>query len=373
MGRKLLVAGKGGLNLTHAGSMEDFLSSYGEYRSKLEPLLSEFGPDDLLDWVHDLGIDTFIGSSDRVFPLGMKSGPILRMWLTRLRAAGVIFHTKHKWCGWADDRSLLFDTPDGLSHVNPGVVVLALGGGSWSKLGSTGEWVTLLSERGVGVSMLRPSNCGFNVAWTKLFRTRFEGFPLQSVIISFTNTTGVNFRKQGEFVITKYGIEGSLIYPISGTLRDEIETKGSATVILDLAPGWTQKRLKDKLSHPRGSRTMTTHLEKVVNIKGVKAGLLREFVPKKDFYDSERLASAIKALPITLVSPRPLDEAISSAGGVRFQELDDHLMIRAMPGNFCAGEMLDWEAPTGGYLLSACFSTGRAAGKGALAWITKGK
>ncbi len=257
--------------------------------------------------------------------------------------------------------------------MTPGVVLLALGGGSWARLGSTGEWVNLLSDRGIGVSSLRPSNCGFNVAWTKIFRTRFEGFPLKSVIVSFTNAEGVLYQKQGEFVVTKYGIEGSVVYAISGPLRDEIVSRGSATIILDLAPVWTQQRLKDKLSQPRGSRTMTSHLEKTVKIKGVKAGLLREFVPKEDFYDPDRLASSIKALPITLVSPRPLDEAISSAGGVRFQELDEHLMIRAMPGIFCAGEMLDWEAPTGGYLLSACFSTGHAAGKGALAWINKAK
>jgi uncharacterized flavoprotein (TIGR03862 family) len=371
VGRKFLVAGKGGLNLTHAGSMDDFLSAYGEHRAKLAPLLREFGPDHLLNWVRALGIDTFVGSSGRVFPIGMKSGPILRSWLTRLRAAGVLFHVKHKWCGWRDDGALLFETTGGFSHVIPGVVVLALGGGSWARLGSTGEWVKILTERGIRVAALRPSNCGFNIAWTKIFSTRFEGFPLKSVIISFTNSEGVLYRKQGECVITSNGMEGSLIYALSGPLRDEIETRGRATITLDLTPGWNQEQVKNRLSRPRGSRTMTSHLEKTVKIKGVKSGLLREFVPKQDFSDPDRLAAAIKALLITLQSPRPLDEAISSAGGVLFEELDEHLMIRAIPGVFCAGEMLDWEAPTGGYLLTACFASGRTAGEGALAWLKK--
>jgi uncharacterized flavoprotein (TIGR03862 family) len=371
VGRKFLVAGKGGLNLTHAGSMDDFLSAYGEDRAKLAPLLREFGPDDLLNWVHALGIDTFVGSSGRVFPIGMKSGPILRSWLMRLRAAGVIFHVKHKWCGWRDNGALLFETPGGFSRVIAGVVVLALGGGSWARLGSTGEWVKILTERGIRVAALRPSNCGFNVAWKKIFSTRFEGFPLKSVIISFTNSQGILYRKLGECVVTSDGLEGSLIYAISGPLRDEIETRGRATITLDLTPDWNQEQLKNRLSRPRGSRTMTSHLEKTVRIKGVKAGLLREFVPKQDFSDPDRLAAAIKALPITLKSPRPLDEAISSAGGILFEELDERLMIRRIPGVFCAGEMLDWEAPTGGYLLTACFASGRAAGEGALAWLEK--
>ncbi len=369
MGRKFLVAGKGGLNLTHSESREQFLSRYGTRRKQLEPLLDKFGPDDLREWVHELGIETFVGTSSRVFPVGMKTAPILKAWLLRLRAAGVNFHTGHKWSGWSPDGSLCFETKDGKVKVYPNAVTFAMGGGSWARLGSTGAWVQLLVERGVAVAALKPSNCGFDVTWSEYFRNRFAGAPLKSVVLSFTGSKGVPFRRQGEFIVTKTGVEGSLIYAISAQLRDEIETNGTAVIKLDLAPGWTLQRLKDRLSQPRGSRTLTGHLEKAVHIEGVKAGLLREFVPKQDFADPEVLASVIKELFIPLIAPRPLDEAISSAGGVLFEELDANLMIRSMPGVFCAGEMLDWEAPTGGYLLTACFASGRAAGQGALIWL----
>ena len=369
VGRKFLVAGKGGLNLTHSESREQFLSRYGTRRAQLEPLLDKFGPEDLRRWVHELGTTTFVGTSGRVFPAGMKTAPILRAWLMRLRKAGVTFHLRHKWFGWSNNGALHFETPDGEASVSPNAVVLALGGGSWARLGSSGAWVPLLVERGVAVAALKPSNCGFDVAWSEHFRTRFEGFPLKSVIVSFTDSKGNAFSKQGEFIVTATGVEGSLIYAISAQLRDEIEANGSAVIKLDLAPGWSQQHLMERLSRPRGSRTLSGHLEKAVHIKGVKAGLLREFVPKQNFADPEYMASAIKELPIPLIAPRPLDEAISSAGGVLFAELDERLMIRSMPGVFCAGEMLDWEAPTGGYLLTACFASGRAAGLGALAWL----
>jgi uncharacterized flavoprotein (TIGR03862 family) len=369
VGRKFLVAGKGGLNLTHAESREQFLSNYGTRRVQLEPLLDKFGPEDLRRWVHELGIDTFVGSSGRVFPVGMKTAPILRLWLQRLRKAGVTFHMRHKWCGWSDNGSLLFEIPGGDTSVSPGAVVLALGGGSWARLGSTGEWVPLLAERGVAIAALKPSNCGFDVAWSEHFRNRFEGFPIKSVLVSFTDSKGKAFHKQGEFIVTATGIEGSLIYAFSAQLRDEIEAIGWAVIKLDLAPGWSKQRLIDRLSRPRGSRTLSGHLEKAVNIKGVKVGLLWEFIPKQNFADIECLASAIKELSIPLIATRPLDEAISSAGGVLFEELDENLMIRSMPSVFCAGEMLDWEAPTGGYLLTVCFASGRAAGLGVLAWL----
>jgi len=371
VGRKFLVAGKGGLNLTHAESREQFLSHYGTRRSQLEPLLDKFGPVELRRWIYELGTDTFVGSSGKVFPVGMKAAPILRAWLLRLRQAGLTLHMRHKWGGWSNDGSLLFTTPDGETIVNPDAVVLALGGGSRARLGSTGAWVPLLVERGIAVAPLKPSNCGFDVAWSSHFRSRFEGFPLKSVNLFFTDSKGISFHKQGEFVVTSTGIEGSLIYTFSSQLRDEIEANGSAVIKLDLAPGWSYPRLVDRLSQPRGSRTLSGHLEKAVHLKGVKAGLLREFVPKQDFADPKCLASAIKELPITLIKPRPLDEAISSAGGVLFDELDERLMIRSMPGVFCAGEMLDWEAPTGGYLLTACFASGRAAGLGALDWLER--
>jgi uncharacterized flavoprotein (TIGR03862 family) len=369
VGRKFLMAGKGGLNLTHAESREQFLSRYGTHRAQLEPLLDKFGPENLRRWVHELGTDTFVGTSGRVFPVGMKTAPILRAWLLRLRKGGATFHLRHKWCGWSHDGSLRFETPDGETSVNPNAVVLALGGGSWARLGSTGAWVPLLIERGVAVAALKPSNCGFDVNWSEHFRTRFEGFPLKSVIVSFADSKGNTFHKQGEFIVTATGVEGSLIYAISAQLRDEIEANGSAVIKLDLAPGWSLQRLRDRLSQPRGSRTLSGHLEKAVHIKGVKAGLLREFGLKEEFADTEWLASTIKELPIPIIAPRPLDEAISSAGGVLFEELDEHMMIRSIPGVFCAGEMLDWEAPTGGYLLTACFSSGLAAGLGALVWL----
>jgi flavoprotein, HI0933 family/uncharacterized flavoprotein, PP_4765 family len=371
VGRKFLVAGKGGLNLTHAESREQFLSHYGTRRLMLEPFLRKFGPDELLAWMHELGIDTFVGTSGRVFPVGMKTAPILRAWLARLRESGVVFHMRHKWLGWSKNGALRFDGPDGELQIIPKVVVLALGGGSWAHLGSTGDWVPLLIERSIGVAKLKPSNCGFDVAWSEPFRSRFEGFPLKSVVIKFTDSKGVSYIKQGEFIVTASGVEGSLIYAISAQLRDEIEERGTASIQLDLAPGWTLQHLIDRLSLPRGSRTITGHIEKTVGIKGVKAGLLREFVPKPDFNIPDKLAAAIKNLTIPLIAPRPIEEAISSAGGVLFQELDSHLMIRSLPGVFCSGEMLDWEAPTGGYLLTACFSTGRAAGDGALAWFSR--
>ena len=369
VGRKFLVAGKGGLNLTHAEPFEQFLSHYGDRRLQIEALLHLFGPDELRAWAEELGIATFVGSSNRVFPVGMKTAPLLRLWLARLRASGVIFHFRHKWTGWNTDQALRFETPEGELSVRTDTVVLALGGGSWPITGSTGAWVPVLTGHAVAVAPLLPSNCGFEVAWTEHFRSRFAGTPLKSVILSFTDSQGTAFHQPGEFVITETGVEGSLIYACSALLRDEIEASGQAIIRLDLAPGWKHARLEERLSRPRGARSMANHLEKSVGLKGVKAGLLWEFVPKADFADPERLAQAIKDLHIPLIRPRPLEEAISSAGGVRFEELDEHLMIRSMPGVFCAGEMLDWEAPTGGYLLTVCFASGRAAGLGALEWL----
>jgi len=368
-GRKFLVAGKGGLNLTHAEPHEQFLSNYGDRRPQLEPILDQFGPDDLRQWAHGLGIETFVGTSQRVFPVGMKAAPILRAWLARLSAAGVIFHARHKWSGWSEDGCLRFTVPGGKMLINPVVTILALGGGSWRRLGSTGEWVEILEERGVTVARLKPSNCGFDVGWSPSFRTRFEGTPLKAVTLSFMDTKGKLTCKQGEFIVTLNGLEGSLIYALSAQLRDEIDTSGRAVIKLDLAPGWSKQRLVKRLSQPRGSQSFANHLRKAVKIQGVKAGLLRELVPREKFEDPAGLAALIKELPIPLLAPRPLDEAISSAGGVTFEALNDQLMIRCLPGVFCAGEMLDWEAPTGGYLITACMASGRAAGMGALAWL----
>jgi uncharacterized flavoprotein (TIGR03862 family) len=294
----------------------------------------------------------------------MKASPLLRAWIQRLTASGVTFHLRHKLTALLPDHSLRLLTPDGEVTAKADAVVLALGGGSWRRLGSDGAWVDWLSQAGAEVEPLRPSNCGFDVAWSEHFREKYDGHPVKSVVLSFGE-----FHQQGEFIVTKEGVEGGLIYAASARLRDEIEANGRAVMMLDLHPDRTLAWLTEKLSRPRGSRSLASYLEKTLGIKGVKAGLLREFVPKEDFTNAARLAGFIKALPVPLVAPRPLDEAISSAGGVRFESLDEHLMLRTLPGVFCAGEMLDWEAPTGGYLLTACFSSGCAAGHGVLDWL----
>ncbi len=371
VGRKFLMAGKGGLNLTHSEPREQFLARYGARRPQISPLLDAFGPDDLRQWVHELGLETFIGSSGRVFPADMKASPLLRTWLKRLQAAGVIFHLRHRWQGWPEDGTLRFITHQGEQPVSADAIILALGGGSWTRLGSDGDWVPLLQARGVPIAPLEPSNCGFDVGWSDHFRARFAGQPVKSVILHFTDGQGVTFHRQGEFVITETGVEGSLIYAVSAQLREEIKRRGTAVIHLDLTPNQSQPRLQTRLSRPRGSRSLSSHLQSKVGLKGVKTGLLREIMPPANLANPARLAAAIKTLPLRLVAPRPLDEAISSAGGVLFEALDERLMIRALPGVFCAGEMLDWEAPTGGYLLTACFASGRAAGQGALDWLER--
>jgi hypothetical protein len=373
VGRKFLLAGKGGLNLTHSETSELFLSRYGARRAQIEPWLEAFGPEALRLWVHGLGVETFVGTSGRVFPTEMKAAPLLRAWLHRLREAGVRFHMRHRWQGWSEGGALHFSTPEGEKSVHSDAVILALGGGSWARLGSNGAWVPLLAQRGVPVAALRPSNCGFDVGWSEHFRTRFAGHPLKSVVATFTDKEGATVRKQGEFMVTSTGVEGSLIYALSARLRDEIESAGAAVLYLDLVPGRELSSVIAELARPRGSRSMASHLQSRLGIKGVKAGLLRECVPAQDYIDPARLGAAIKALPVRLIAPRPLDEAISSAGGVTFEALDERLMIRSLPGVFCAGEMLDWEAPTGGYLLTACFASGRAAGLGVLAWLNRNK
>jgi uncharacterized flavoprotein (TIGR03862 family) len=369
VGRKFLLAGKGGLNLTHSELTEKFLSRYGARRTQIAPILASFGPDAVRAWARGLGIETFVGSSGRVFPTDLKAAPLLRAWLRRLRQAGVRFHMRHRWSGWDAQGALCFATPEGNRTVQSDAVVLALGGGSWPKLGSDASWVPLLAERGVQVAPLLPANCGFNVGWSEHFLKKFAGHPVKSVAIVVRNDAGAESWHPGEFVITETGVEGGVIYTVSAPLRDEILAKGIATLRLDLAPDRDVPRLTHDLSRPRGKRTMATHLQRQAHIEGVKAGLLREVVSKEDFVDPARLAAAIKALPLRLVAPRPLEEAISTAGGVPFNALDERLMIRTLPGLFCAGEMLDWEAPTGGYLLTACFATGQAAGAGAVAWL----
>ncbi len=372
VGRKFLLAGKGGMNLTHAEPREPFLSRYGSRRPQMTPLLDAFDAQALRAWAHGLGIATFVGSSNRVFPTDMKAAPLLRAWLHRLRGQGVLFHMRHRWHGWTDcagDRALQFATPDGEITRRPDAVVLALGGASWKRLGSDGAWVPWLRECGVDIAPLRPANCGFDVNWSEHFRSRFAGHPVKSVALSWTDQAGANCRRQGELMISSSGVEGSLIYAASGALREQIAACGRATIHLDLAPDKPLQRVLEEVAHPRGSRSLSSHLQGRVGIAGVKAGLLRESVSKEQFADPVHLAGAIKALPLQLNATRPIDEAISSAGGVMFESLDQRMMLRNLPGVFCAGEMLDWEAPTGGYLLTGCFATGRAAGLGLLSWI----
>jgi uncharacterized flavoprotein (TIGR03862 family) len=362
-GRKFLLAGRGGLNLTHSEPLENFLARYGSRRAEIERALRAFDPQGLREWAHGLGIATFVGTSGRVFPADMKAAPLLRAWLHRLREAGVRFHTRHRFTGWSADGALCFTTPQGEVRARAKGLVLALGGASWSRLGSDGAWLPLLEQRGVAVAALLPSNCGFDVqgGWSDYFSSRFAGQPFKSVAIRFA---GVHQR--GEFVATKTGVEGSLVYAFSPALRDAIAAQGSATFELDLLPAKTLEQVSAEAAHPRGSRSLPAHLKSRLGIDGIKLALLHEVLSKEALNDPARLAAAIKAVPVSLDAARPLDEAISTAGGVRFDALDEHLMLRAMPGVFFAGEMLDWEAPTGGYLLTACFATGRAAAMGLL-------
>jgi uncharacterized flavoprotein (TIGR03862 family) len=369
VGRKFLVAGKGGLNLTHSEPFSDFLSRYGVRQNELKPILQAFSPDSLQAWLSELGFETFVGSSGRVFPKIMQTGPILHTWVKRLRAAGVNFNMRHKWLDWDHEGNLRFDTPSGESIFQTDATILAMGGGSWPQLGSTAEWIAPLEQRGVPIATLKPVNCGFDVPWTAHFRERFAGQPVKPVAIAFRDAQGRRFQQQGEFIITEYGLEGGLIYAASALLRDAIDEQGDVTIHLDLSPDWTRERLNERLSKPRGSRSWSSHLKRTVGMEGVKAGLLREYLSKDDIVDPHKIAEAIKRLPIPLKGPRPLVEAISSAGGVRFEALDQHLMLQRMPGVFLAGEMLDWEAPTGGYLLTSCFATGKVAGEGAVRWL----
>lgn len=372
VGRKFLLAGKGGLNLTHSEPLERFLDRYGSRRARLEAWLRAFGPEHVRAWAQDLGIGTFVGSSGRVFPTDMKAAPLLRAWLQRLRAAGVRFHMRHRCRGVGSGNrvALQFDTPEGSMAAEADAVVLALGGASWARLGSDGAWARWLSAD--ELAPLRPSNCGFDVGWSAHLQERYAGQPLKSVRLSFQPCDGPRFDQVGECVVTQTGLEGSLVYAASAALRDEIDARGHALIHLDLLPARGLDWVRDELAHPRGPRSLSTHLKSRLGLHGVKAGLLYELLSKDDMADVERLAQAIKALPVRLVAARPMDEAISTAGGVRFERLSDELMLEGRPGVFCAGEMLDWEAPTGGYLLTACFATGRAAGAGALSWLARG-
>lgn len=368
-GRKFLMAGKGGLNITHAEPFADFVTRYGESRRWIEPLLRAFPPDRLRAWMHGLGVESFVGSSGRVFPAEMKAAPLLRAWLQRLRASGVQFHMRHRWLGWDASGACLFHTPEGERRVEADAVVLALGGGSWARLGSDGAWAPLLQQQGVDIAPLEPSNCGFECAWSDFLKTRHAGQPLKPVVVSHTDAHGRQTRLQGELMLTEYGLEGGAIYALSAALRHDLAAHGEARIHLDLLPAHSPDAVRAALQQGRGARSLPEHLRRKLNLHGVKAALLRELLPASAFSDPARLAAGIKALPLRLSAARPIDEAISTAGGVMFAAVDERLMLRDKPGVFCAGEMLDWDAPTGGYLLSACFASGYAAGRGALAWL----
>lgn len=371
VGRKFLMAGKGGLNLTHSESLETFISRYGDRQTDLNHLLRQFGPTELRAWAKALGIDTFVGSSGRVFPIEMKAAPLLRSWLRRLRTNSVQFHMRHRWVGWTRGAhyDLHFETPEGLRRFDCCAVVLALGGASWPHLGSTGSWTSILQQDQIKVSPFRPSNCGFHVQWSPLFSERFAGAPVKNVSLNVVSLRGKKFLHTGEFVITKDGVEGGLIYSASSVIREMIETHGKADIHLDLCPNQSLSVLSSRLKKTRGKNSLSNHLRRQLGIHGAKAGLLREIMPPSEISDPDRLIQALKALKLTLIGTQPLTKAISSAGGVDFSELTDKLMLKTLPGAFCAGEMLDWEAPTGGYLLTSCFAAGKQAGLGALEWL----
>jgi len=369
VGRKFLLAGKGGLNLTHSEDFEPFTSRYREQSRWVRGWLQDFDANALRLWAKSYGVETFIGSSGRVFPSDLKAAPLLRSWVRRLRENGVRFHMHHRCIGWNEKSELCFETPDGMKTLKPQATIFAMGGGSWAKLGSDGEWVPWLEKVGIEVSRLKPSNCGFDHAWSEHFKQRFAGAPIKPVIVSGFDTNNRQKSLQGEFVVTETGIEGSVIYAVSADLRDGIEKNGVAKLVCDLCPGRSSERLRKDLSAPRGKRSMTDHLRRHTGLEGVKIGLLYETLDKEDWQDIEKIIRAIKSCSITLTNTRPIDEAISTAGGVTRQALNEHLMAMKRPGIFFAGEMLDWEAPTGGYLLTASMASGRLAGQSACEWL----
>jgi predicted flavoprotein YhiN len=423
-GRKFLLAGIGGLNLTHSEPLEPFLTRFYERKEHLAQVINAQPATQLGAWAKDLGIDTFVGTSGRVFPTDMKAAPLLRAWLHRLRTNGVQFHMRHRWTGWAESETghglgalkfekttagsadLTTQTANAASEnstasekavqhitVKAQATILALGGASWQRLGSDGAWVPWLRAKGIDIADLQPANCGFDMqgptpltdanskaaspaatsdsaktaGWSEHFKTKYAGHPFKTVAIKIE---GTDFHRQGEFVATQTGVEGSLIYAASKRLRERIATHGSATFHLDLLPQWDAAKVLREVSHPRGSRSLSSHLSSRLNLDGIKLNILYELLSKEAMNNPQQLATAIKSLPITVTATRPLDEAISTAGGIRFEAMTAQYMLSKLPGVFCAGEMLDWEAPTGGYLLTAAMATGRAAGEGALAYVT---
>ena len=366
-GRKFLMAGRGGLNITHSEPAELFVSRYAERAPQMAALLASFDAAGLRAWVHALNIDTFVGSSGRVFPAEMKAAPLLRAWMHRLRGQGVQFLMRHRWLGWNAERALRFETPKGETTSTPDATILALGGGSWAKLGSDGAWWPWLEEQGVALAPLLPSNGGFETNWSQHFIDKCAGQPLKTA--TFWMDGGHAAALRGECMVTEHGLEGGAIYALSAALRTQILQCGAATLYVDLLPDHSPEKVLEEVAHGRGTRSMSSHLRSRLGIQGVKATLLRECLPTEAFDRPSALAAGIKALPITLQACRPIDEAISTAGGVLFEGLTEHFMISNKPGVFVAGEMLDWEAPTGGYLLNGVMASGRAAAQGATEWL----
>ena len=378
VGRKFLLAGRGGLNLTHAEAAPAFVSRFGAQSHPVGEWLNDFGADHLRAWAQGLGIDTFVGSSGRVFPQEMKAAPLLRAWLHRLRHAAVPvqFHMRHRWQGWSEG-SLVFDTPQGKRQLKAQATVLALGGASWPRLGSDGAWVATLRDQGVTVNALLPANCGFDIVgrqgqgWSAFFADKFAGQPFKTVVMRWQDTHGQWHRKQGEFVATQTGVEGSLVYSAARDLRDVLLREGQATFWLDLMPDKTLQQVQSEVCHPRGSRSLSSHLKSRLGLDGIKMALLHETMDKADLNNPRLLTEAIKSVPLTVWRTRPLAEAISTAGGVALQAMNSQLMLAQLPGVFCAGEMLDWEAPTGGYLLTASMSSGFRAGHAVAKWLSE--
>ena len=346
---------------------------YGERRKDLAPFLENFGPEELRNWISELGFRTFEGSSGRIFPEDMKGGAILHAILERLKSRSVEFQFNHKWSGWDEEQNQIFTTNAGMVSRHFDAIVLSLGGASWPQTGSDASWVPFFKQKGINVTPLKPSNCGFEVLWSDYFKDHYAGQPIKPVVLSFVDLDGQTHQQKGEFIATKYGIEGSLVYAFSSFLRDGIEKNGQSIIHLDLAPDMSVDQLITRLSYQRGTRSLSTHLKKSIGFSGIRTNLLFELLEKNSMNDPVQLAKSIKSLPISLTSARPISEAISTAGGVDFSELNDDLMLKKFPGYFCAGEMLDWEAPTGGFLLTACFSTGFAAAHGMIQWLERSK
>jgi hypothetical protein len=367
VGRKFLMAGRGGLNITHSEPSEKFVTRYGARASEMGRMLEQFDAEALRAWVQALGIETFVGSSGRVFPHEMKAAPLLRAWMHRLRVEGVQFLMRHRWLGWDDSQQLRFDTPKGELSTAPDATILALGGGSWARLGSDGAWWPWLKEQGVPLSPLLPSNGGFETTWSAHFLEKSAGEPIKPALFRIEGSKAAPLR--GECMVTQHGLEGGAIYALSAALRDRILTRGKATLLLDVLPDHSPQRVLDEVSRARGTRSMSSHLRTRLGLQGVRAALLRERLSVEVFNDPQKLAFGIKNLPIVLSACRPIDEAISTAGGVQFEGMTAHSMLKNLPGVFCAGEMLDWEAPTGGYLLNGVMASGQATARGVLSWL----